>query len=53
MPHPRSLLRPKEAAKEEEEGEKMRERELPLVLSRGRSEVTALAGGIWATAGGK
>lgn len=42
MPHPTSLLRPKEAAKEEEEeGEKRRERELPLVLSRGHSEVSS------------
>lgn len=54
VPDTRILLRPKEAAwgegREEREDEG---KELPLVLSRGHSEVTTLAGSIWAPAGGE
>lgn len=54
MPHPRSLAMPKEAVRGRVARRvRMRGKELPLVLSRGHSKVTALAGSIWAPAGGK
>lgn len=54
VPHPRSLAMPKEAVRGRVARRvRMRGKELPLVLSRGHSKVTALAGSIWAPAGGK
>lgn len=54
MPHTRSLLGPKEAARGRGgKRRKVRKKELPLVLSRGHGKVTALAGSIWAPAGGE
>ena len=50
---PQESAETQRGCKRGDEGERMREKELPLVLSRRCSKVTALAGGIWATAGGK
>lgn len=54
VPHPRGLPRPREASRGRgERRARMRGKELPLVLSMGCSEVTALAGSIWVPTGGK
>ena len=54
VPPTRSLLGSKEAVRGRGGKRRtMRGKELPLVLSKGHSKVTALAGSIWALAGGE